>query len=67
MGGHALPWQVIDVFLQEKDLIPKLFEVLAPRYSQSPASVTQMFRLPTPYPGHYQHMAVLELKSKAAG
>ena len=52
--------------LQEKDLVHKLFKVLVPRYSTYHTSCTQMWNLPTEYPGKGIPMAILELKGKLA-
>lgn len=53
-------------FLQEKDLVHKLFKVLVPRYEQfyHRESITDMWRLPNKLPGDGQSMSVLELKGK---
>ena len=50
------------LIIQEKDLIPKLFKVLAPRYTEWPISYTKMYRLPTVYPGGDVPLALLELR-----
>merc|ERR1719222_1835681 len=50
------PW------LDEKQLVHKLFKVLVPRYQNSDSSYTQMFLAPNTYPGKHSGNAVLELK-----
>ncbi|XP_060073104.1 large ribosomal subunit protein bL17m-like [Ylistrum balloti] len=59
---HAM--EMADYWLTEKDLIHKLFKVLAPRYSHMKNfRYTQMYRLPIKYPGtDNTSPAVLELK-----
>ena len=50
---------------QEKDLIPKLFEVLVPRYENHFGSYTSMRNLPSQelsYRNHRLKLSVLELK-----
>lgn len=48
--------------LQEKDLIPKLFEVLAPRYEKYQTAFTSLYMLPVEHPGINKMMGILELK-----
>ena len=50
-------------YLQEKDLIHKLFKVLLPRYQRT-STYTQMYMLPPDVPGYGKDMAVLELKGQ---
>ena len=50
-------------YLQEKDLIHKLFKVLLPRY-RGTSTYTQMYMLPPDVPGFGKDMAVLELKGQ---
>ncbi|KAF5284589.1 hypothetical protein FQR65_LT02415 [Abscondita terminalis] len=45
-----------------KQLIHKLFKVLAPRYENYYTSYTRMYRVPRPYPGPMNKKAVLELR-----
>lgn len=47
--------------IQEKDLIPKLFKVLAPRF-ENRTSYTRMARIPNRENLDRAHMAVLEYK-----
>lgn len=50
------------LLFKEKDLVQKLFNVLAPRYSNYTTSFTQMHVLPCVYPGHGGTLGILELK-----
>ncbi|GAB1603215.1 39S ribosomal protein L17, mitochondrial-like [Argonauta hians] len=54
--------EMADYWLLEKDLVLKLFKVLAPRYSNYDSSFTEMFKLPTVYPGSGSELGILELK-----
>lgn len=47
---------------QEKDLIHKLFKVIVPRYSGFQSSFTQLYQLPSVYPGKDMKLGLLELK-----
>ncbi|UYV61304.1 MRPL17 [Cordylochernes scorpioides] len=70
--GDQDPWmmEIADFWLKEKQLIPKLFKVLAPRYLEYDESFTQMFLIPAPQPTSLSNyplmrdtkMVVLELK-----
>ena len=59
---HKQTMDMLDYWILEKDLIPKLFSVILPRYSNSCSAATDIHMLPTPYPGGGIRMAVLELK-----
>lgn len=48
--------------LQEKDLVPKLFKVLAPRFETRPNGYTRMARIPNRQNLDRAKMAVLEYK-----
>lgn len=48
--------------LQEKDLVPKLFKVLAPRFETHSNSYTRMARIPNRQNLDRAKMAVLEYK-----
>ena len=48
--------------LQEKDLVPKLFKVLAPRFETQQSDYTRMARIPTKQNLDKAKMAVLEYK-----
>lgn len=48
--------------LQEKDLVPKLFKVLAPRFETQPNGYTRMARIPNRQNLDRAKMAVLEYK-----
>lgn len=49
-------------FVQEKDLVPKLFKVLAPRFETHSNSYTRMARIPNRQNLDRAKMAVLEYK-----
>lgn len=49
-------------FLQEKDLVPKLFKVLAPRFESHSHGYTRMARVPNRENLDRAKMAVLEYK-----
>ena len=54
--------EMIDYWIIEKDLIPKLFKVLVPRYQSTMGPYTNVFKLPIQYPGPDKRKIVLELK-----
>lgn len=54
--------QMANFWLTEKDLLPKLFEVLAPRYENQSKGYTRMARLPNRENLDRAAMAVLEYK-----
>lgn len=51
-----------DYWLLEKQLVHKLFKVLAPRFQNYNVSFTRMLKAPKPYPGVHYDRAVLELR-----
>ncbi|XP_045208184.1 39S ribosomal protein L17, mitochondrial-like [Mercenaria mercenaria] len=59
---HKRTMEIADSWLLEKDLVHKLFKVLAPRYQQYSTSFTAMHRLPARYPSSGSFNTVLELK-----
>ncbi|KAK1806640.1 hypothetical protein P4O66_005148 [Electrophorus voltai] len=54
--------KMVDFWLTEKDLIPKLFEVLAPRFENQSSGYTHMARIPNRENLDRAAMAVLEYK-----
>lgn len=55
--------EMADYWLEEKQLVHKLFKVLVPRYEHHHTSYTKLYRAPKPpYPGDQHPKAVLELK-----
>lgn len=58
------PFFKIFFIIKEKDLVPKLFQVLSPRYAKYTGPMTQIHNLPIEYPGFGYKMACLELKGK---
>ncbi|KAL4229606.1 54S ribosomal protein L17 mitochondrial [Mactra antiquata] len=59
---HEPTMKMADEWLLEKDLVHKLFKVLAPRYQQYATAFTSVHLLPAEYPGQGRFKAVLELK-----
>ncbi|VEN59010.1 unnamed protein product [Callosobruchus maculatus] len=57
---HKTTMEMADYWLVEKQLIHKLFKVLAPRYENYTVAYTRMLPAPRSYPGYLK--AVLELK-----
>lgn len=53
--------EMADYWLIEKQLVHKLFKVLAPRFNNYTSSFTRMYKVPTIYPEGNKR-AVLELK-----
>lgn len=54
--------EMADYWLLEKQLVHKLFKVLAPRFQNYSVSYTRMLKAPKPYPGEHYDRAVLELR-----
>ncbi|NWI19125.1 RM17 protein, partial [Crypturellus soui] len=54
--------RMADFWLTEKDLIHKLFKVLAPRYEPHPGKYTRMLQIPNRTSMDRAKMAVIELK-----
>lgn len=54
--------EMADFWLLEKQLVHKLFKVLAPRFVDCNVSFTRMHKAPREYPGMYYKRAVLELR-----
>lgn len=48
---HVGTMEMADYWILEKDLIPKLFKVIVPRFQNSCGPYTQVFKLPIEYPG----------------
>ncbi|KAF7268099.1 hypothetical protein GWI33_018735 [Rhynchophorus ferrugineus] len=59
---HKTTMEMADYWLVEKQLIHKLFKVLAPRFQNYDISYTRLIRAPRPYPGPEDLKAVLELR-----
>ncbi|KRT82755.1 hypothetical protein AMK59_3812, partial [Oryctes borbonicus] len=59
---HKTTMEMADYWLVEKQLVHKLFKVLAPRYQDYTISYTRMYRAPRPYPGEKYLKAILELR-----
>lgn len=54
--------EMADFWIVEKQLVHKLFKVLAPRFADCNVSFTRMYKAPREYPGMYYKRAVLELR-----
>ncbi|XP_065076027.1 large ribosomal subunit protein bL17m-like [Ochlerotatus camptorhynchus] len=59
---HKTTMEMADYWLTEKQLVHKLFKVLAPRFEEYKVSATRMYKAPKEYPGWYRKRAVLELR-----
>lgn len=59
---HKPTMDVADFWLEEKQLIHKLFKVLAPRLENCPVSYTRMYKAPREFPGQPYKRAILELR-----
>ncbi|XP_058823831.1 large ribosomal subunit protein bL17m-like [Topomyia yanbarensis] len=60
--SHKATMEMADYWLVEKQLVHKLFKVLAPRFQEYTVSATRMYKAPKEYPGWYRKRAVLELR-----
>ena len=55
--------EMADWWLEEKQLVHKLFKVLVPRYQDYPTAYTRIFNGPNTYPAKaYGGTSILELK-----
>lgn len=54
--------EMADYWIEEKQLIHKLFKVLVPRYNDYKTSYTMLYRAPKAYPDIVYPRSVLELK-----
>ncbi|XP_076760724.1 mitochondrial ribosomal protein L17 [Xylocopa sonorina] len=59
---HKETMELANFWIQEKQLIHKLFKVLVPRYQNYTTSFTKLHNAPCIYPGFGYKRAVLELK-----
>nr|SVE84545.1 EOG090X0EUO [Daphnia pulex] len=59
---HKHTMEMADYWLDEKQLIHKLFKVLVPRFKEYNSSYTKLVLGPKTYPGYYAGTAILELK-----
>ncbi len=55
--------EMADYWLLEKDLVPKLFKVIVPRYENQLGPYTLVHKLPVEYPGNGKKFIVMELKN----
>jgi hypothetical protein len=54
--------EMADYWLLRKEMVPKLFEVLVPRYQNRIGPYTLVHKLPVVYPGSGKKKIVMELK-----
>lgn len=59
---HKSTMEMADFWIVEKQLVHKLFKVLAPRFAECNVSFTRMYKAPREYPGMFHKRAVLELR-----
>jgi len=59
---HKHTMEMADYWLDEKQLVHKLFKVLVPRYENFNSSYTRLLMAPITYPDRINGKAVLELK-----
>lgn len=59
---HKETMKMADFWIAEKQLVHKLFKVLAPRYKDYTVSFTKLHKAPTIYPDNVYKRAVLELR-----
>jgi large subunit ribosomal protein L17 len=57
--------EMADYWLLEKDLVPKLFQVIVPRYADKIGPYTLVHKLPVKYPGKGLKSIVMELKENS--
>lgn len=63
MNRHEGMMEMADYWLLEKDLVPKLFQVIVPRYANTMGPYTLIHKLPVQYPGGGTKKIVMELKN----
>ncbi|XP_077283886.1 mitochondrial ribosomal protein L17 [Arctopsyche grandis] len=59
---HEPTMELASFWLLQKELVHKLFKVLAPRFEDCKVSYTRMYKAPRSYPGSPYVKAVLELR-----
>ena len=57
--------EMADYWLLDKELVPKLFEEVVPRFQNKTGPYTLVHKLPTEYPGTGAKKIVLELKENS--
>ena len=57
--------EMADYWILQKDLVPKLFQVLVPRYENQIGPYTLVHKLSTEYPGKGTKKIVMELKNNS--
>lgn len=61
---HTPTMEMADRWITEKQVIHKLFKVLAPRYQNSPLSYTKLYRAPKLFTQDPYPKSILELRGK---
>ncbi|XP_066950406.1 large ribosomal subunit protein bL17m [Macrobrachium rosenbergii] len=59
---HRPTMEMASYWLEEKQLVHKLFKVLVPRFKDSQTAYTKMHKAPKEYPGYHFDRVVLELR-----
>ncbi|VVC44506.1 Ribosomal protein L17 [Cinara cedri] len=59
---HKATMEMADYWIEEKQLIHKLFKVLAPRFSDYKTSYTMLYRAPKAYPDIVYPRSIIELR-----
>ncbi|XP_068209551.1 large ribosomal subunit protein bL17m [Palaemon carinicauda] len=59
---HRPTMEMASYWLEEKQLVHKLFKVLVPRLKDTQSSYTKLHKAPKEHPGHHYERAVLELR-----
>jgi len=62
---HKPTMEMADYWIEEKQLIHKLFKVLVPRFNDYQTSYTMLYRAPKAYPEIVYPRSVLELRGLA--
>lgn len=63
MIRHEGMMEMADYWILEKDLVPKLFKVIVPRFENQLGPYTLIHKLPVVYPGPGKKRIVMELKN----
>lgn len=61
---HKPTMELADYWIEEKQVVHKLFKVLAPRYQNYKVAYTRMYKLTGEYPEGRYPRSVLELKGR---
>lgn len=61
--AHRETMERANYWISEKQIVHKLFKVIAPKYKDYLISYTRMWKAPTIYPGFHRNKCVLELRN----